>query len=216
MEMGRRDLEDLLGQVDEVLDLDDDARRRRVVDELVAELETRFGPELSGELAYLTGYLLYQRPGGAELSEKMERLFVRAAQGADEDTVARSSLYLGHVAYDQRDYYLAKERFALVQENELHDFLRTKLLEMRACCHLRLRELPQFLASLEVLVVTAEGLPIEDVCPQNLAAGLEEASLAEARGSRAALLSLARRLDAAAGFEDWISERMESSLLRAR
>lgn len=188
----------VLGRIDAVIDLDRD-RLPAAIPSVKAELRAIETPDIAAEIAYLLGYLTYLHP---------ERLVSHELQSETREHLTRAlpsgaaRLYLGHHEYDLRDYETAAQHFdEIVLAEVASHYVRLKVLEMRACCEIHQQGIMAALPAIEGFVIQAEGHPVQDIWPEELARTLTELALTPEE--RAVLLPLAERLDRKGKFGEW-------------
>jgi hypothetical protein len=187
-----------LARIDAVIDLDRE-QLPAAISSVKADLRALAIPEIAGDVAYLLGYLTYlhpDRPTSAELQAETREHLTRALPS----TAAR--LYLGYNEYDLHDYATAAQHFDEINLAGVRSFyVRLKVLEMRICCQLRLQGAAAAIPAITDFVVRAEGHPVEDIWPEELARTLSDVPLTYEEHRE--LLVLAARLDLKGKFGDW-------------
>ncbi|MCW8930608.1 MAG: hypothetical protein OQL19_10260 [Gammaproteobacteria bacterium] len=165
--------EDILCGIDDALDVDDQVQQIMMFDELIEKLKNL--KNVKDEAAYLIGYLYYLHPKKkkfANIRKEVLHYLMYAIEITKNSSVkAKAMLYLGHQAFDERDYTSASKWFnSLNPEDLLSDYLYLKTFEMRLCCSIFLVGLSESLNEFDEFVNRVKSFSVadEDLWPQTL------------------------------------------------
>ena len=199
-------------QVDKLLTRVDDARstglleRREIVEAVVADLRRLCRGTADTLVQYAIGYGLYAHPCRLDeqaIRQGVEESLLKVVAIMPDDGLAW--LYLGHNAYDFKDWSLALNRFERVGPHlPRHLLLRAQ--EMRVCCNIRLTGLAASLIQLKFFVTECELSAKEDIWPVELASCLSESVGQLGQPLLARAQELCARLDAAGHLGTWLTE----------
>ncbi|NEO88673.1 MAG: hypothetical protein F6J87_31255 [Spirulina sp. SIO3F2] len=180
-----------------------------ISNEIKSEIDSfssQYCPEDLAHLFYLLGYTLYHNPeklNNPFIYREIEKSLSSAIEIDSEHYMAQ--LYLGYNAYDRKDFLLAKERFRLINENDLEPFFALKLLEIKLCCSIRVDGLGSSFQEFEDFLDEADRHPVEDVFPLSLDRTIEDCRNSLRISQEQQLEHLLKRLNAS-----WYSRRRSS------
>lgn len=139
----RSSLSRLWDEIDDA-EVDDDSRRRAIIDRAIGEIFGILTLHWDPEVLYLLGYASYVHPdrrASRELQEQVDRALRCVLRVVPQDPL--SLLYLGHNDYDLGRFESARVHLAAIDDSGLEPWLRIKVCEMKACCCLRLSGVPE-------------------------------------------------------------------------
>jgi hypothetical protein len=197
----------------------ENAKRDASVIEQVAE-DVRRLITVGGATAdalFVLGYVLYLHPdrvSSQQLRDSVDEA-LRASLKLDAHDF-RAWLYLGHNAYDFRDFEGAARYFSDAAARAPRSYLGLKAFEMLTCATLVQGRMAEATQALAALVSQAEGLPREDLWPRELVAALSSTSLSNVDSDvMEELVRLGSRVDELGGLNRWVSEAIEHARARS-
>lgn len=202
------EVERIRDQIDYFLDLDDFAEAVELGDRLIEKL-IRLVPQ-SAETKYLAGFVAYMHPNHAtdkSLQHLAENALLECLRlEPSPSTAALAWLYLGHEAYDSKDYRAADERFHHCDPTVLHPYLAAKVLEMRLCNFIRRHGLDRAIEAVERFAKQVAQFDSDDLVLIELAATLaHELDRTEiSPESKRRLLLASSDIDRLAKSSDWL------------
>jgi hypothetical protein len=193
-------------EVERASSAEDVSDRRRAIDAVIAKAkrlseQTRTAPTL-----YMLGYAWYFHPDRASSQFIQDEVQTALRSALEvEPNYARAWMYLGHHAFDLGRYEEARRSFDRVELDQLGEYWRMKVFEMRLCCAIVMDGLSHSLPMMEQFVRRAEQDPPQDVWPSQLAKWVQTRSGTLGEVDKATLRQLAARIDRAGQFGQWFS-----------
>ena len=182
-----------------------------ILENAIALLKSLLSAHSSAARWYTLGYALYIHPDriSSELIQgQTQEAFRRAL--ALEPCFGHAWLYLGHHYYDLGLNHDALQSFEKAATCPLPKYLALKLLEMKLCCEIARSGLTKAVPLVQEFVDDAEGHPVQDIAPFELAKVLRERLPEADEVTREALEPLLSKLDRVGHFRGWFADMPRS------
>jgi hypothetical protein len=158
--------EALWGEISAADEIQDVTQRRHAIEAVTAKLAGESAMHPTASLFWLLGYAWYLHPDRMTSTPIQKRSEAALHSALDlAPTYARAHMYLGHNAFDLRNYAEARSHFDRVDLSQLGSYWAMKVREMRVSCTIAIDGLASALEQMDEFVHIAEQHPPPDVMP---------------------------------------------------